>query len=390
VNEKIEKWLNRYHNKNTRIQMESRITKFLDAMKLDDNVFVELPPEEAEDLILNYQREEEAKGTPNNTILSAITAPRALFAYLRKPLILKGQLVELEEARDKHQFSNGDIGKLFDVADTRGKAIISLASSLGWGISDVLGLDKEVIKTEIERAKESGNKFIFIKRQRGKTHAKALGVINPLAIEWLDKWLAINKTNKLFDINADQINKELQRFAEEAQLKLTGSVSFHCFRAWVLSSLVKAGFSEFECKLIVGKAIPLSDSTYLALEEDIKEKYPAAYDRYLNIKPKAGPDAKKQKELEDQLQTTTAELESLKNTVTELKNNELDWRGKHLSTQVTLEILVSELANRGIKIDLEKMFERIEQQTREYEEQSKGITMAELRAKRKKEEKNSN
>jgi len=94
-----------------------------------------------------------------------------------------------------------------------------------------------------------------------------------LAIEWVSKWLIKSEDKKVFSLSPDQINKDLQRFAEEAQIRTPGSVSFHAFHAWVFSSLVKAGFSEFESKYIVGKKIPLSDATYLSLEEGIKEKY---------------------------------------------------------------------------------------------------------------------
>lgn len=313
MNEKIEKWLDRYHNANTGEQMKSRLVKFLNAVKLSEDQLVDMTSEQCEELILNYQRVEEAKGTKNNTILSIIAAPRALFKVMHKPLSLKGQLVQLEEATDKHVFSNGDLSKMFDVADTRGKTLITVGTSLGWGISDVLALDKQFIQTEIARAKESNTNFIFFKRQRGKTHAKALAVLNPLAIEWLDKWLAINKSDKLFDVIEDQINNDLKRYAIEAQIKTTGAVTFHCFRAWVLSSLVKAGFSEWEAKFIVGKSIPLSDVTYLHLEEEIKEKYPLAYDKYLNIKTNInGEQLKKLGDIETQLQEQRKSIESLK------------------------------------------------------------------------------
>lgn len=286
MNERIEKWLNRYQNPHTHEEMKGRIESFLKATGKTEDELVSMSGEDAEDLILNYQRIEKAKDTPNNSILSIITAPRALFKFLKKPLVFsRGQIINLEEAHDKHVFSNGDLGKLFDVADVRGKALISLGASLGWAISDVLLLDKNYIKTLIERARESNEKFIFFNRQRKKTGAKALGVINPLAVEWLEKWLPLNKSDSLFDIDEDMINKDLQRLAKEAQLKTTGAVSFHCFRSWTFSSLVKAGFSEFEAKYVVGKKIPLSDATYLHLEESIKEKYQEKYEKYLNIKP---------------------------------------------------------------------------------------------------------
>ena len=151
------------------------------------------------------------------------------------------------------------LGKIFDVADLRGKALISLGASLGWGISDVLALERDYIETLIERAQEEGKKFAFFKRQRIKTKAKAYGVLNPLAIEWLSKWLAQHKGKKLFDIGNDQINKELQRLSKEAKLNLLGKPSYHCFRAWTFSAYIKSGFSEYMAKYLVGKKISVSD-----------------------------------------------------------------------------------------------------------------------------------
>lgn len=287
-NETVKEWLSEYSKPKTKTSMQRRLNKFLAWYNKPIEDLIALSSKEAKHLVLKYQTEQKELGMPNNTLLSIITAIRALFKYLEKPLTFgRGRLVNLEEARNKHQFSNGDLGKMFDVADLRGKAIITLGVSLGWAISDVLALDKGYIETLIARAQANNEKFIFFKRQRIKTGAKALGIINPLALEWLSKWLKKNKTDNLFDISHDMINKDLQRLAIEAQLKLLGKVSYHCFRGWTFSSLVKSGFSEFESKYVVGKSIPLSDSTYLNLEESIKEKYKEQYEKYFNIKPQA-------------------------------------------------------------------------------------------------------
>ena len=38
----------------------------------------------------------------------------------------------------------------------------------------------------------------------------------------------------------------------------------------------------------MGKAIPLSDSTYLqTLQQEIEEKYPESYEHYMNLKPQS-------------------------------------------------------------------------------------------------------
>lgn len=53
-----------------------------------------------------------------------------------------------------------------------------------------------------------------------------------------------------------------------------------------MSGLSRSGFNEFQIKYLMGKAIPMTDMTYLqTLREEIEEKYPTAYESYLCLKP---------------------------------------------------------------------------------------------------------
>jgi len=147
------------------------------------------------------------------------------------------------------------------------------------------------------------------------------------------------------------INKNLQKLAKQAQLKLTGAVSFHCFRAWTFSSLIKAGFSEFEAKYCVGKAIPLSDATYLSLEELIKEKYPKIYDRYLNIQPTAA----QTKDLKSALRQAEKELKQRDEKIRalEVRLEEMRNRLNRVSTDFEERLNWLELKHKKkVKVDL--------------------------------------
>jgi len=68
----------------------------------------------------------------------------------------------------------------------------------------------------------------------------------------------------------------------------------------------------------MGKAIPLTDMTYLqTLQQEIEEKYPAAYENYLTLKPmvsvKAVTELSKQVVQQSQeLTQKTAEIETMK------------------------------------------------------------------------------
>ena len=90
--------------------------------------------------------------------------------------------------------------------------------------------------------------------------------------------------NTVFGVKGDQIRIDLTDLAKNSGIKLTGKIRPHNLRKWVMSSLDKAGFTEFQTKFIMGKSIGKSDMTYLtSLKNIIEEKYPKLYDKYLNI-----------------------------------------------------------------------------------------------------------
>ena len=66
-----------------------------------------------------------------------------------------------------------------------------------------------------------------------------------------------------------------------------------------MNSLSKAGFNEFQIKYTVGKKIPLSDATYLNLKQQIIEKYPQAYSKYLCITETTTTVKAKDKQIEE-------------------------------------------------------------------------------------------
>jgi integrase len=175
---------------------------------------------------------------------------------------------------------------LFDIASVEEKAILATFCSLGWEVSSLLELKRSFIESAIKQAKEEGKEFIFFQSQRPKTGALRLGVLNPLAIEWLSKWLEQSSGERLFRFTTKEgVNAMIKRLAREAHITKTGRIHTHLIRKWVMSGLSRAGFNEFQIKYVLGKTIPLSDMTYLqTLQQEIETKYPKAYE-YVNIKP---------------------------------------------------------------------------------------------------------
>jgi hypothetical protein len=117
----------------------------------------------------------------------------------------------------------------------------------------------------------------------------------------------------------DGINIMLKRLAHQSQIRTTGRIRFHNIRKWVMSGLSRAGFNEFQIKYVLGKSIPMSDATYLqTLELEVREKYPKAYESYLNLNPEASP--KVVSELSKDLQEKTARIEELEKQIQYFKS----------------------------------------------------------------------
>jgi len=307
----VEAWLSECRTKGTReiyLWRTNLFFKWLEAeRKLGLQEWKALTPKEMKTLALQFQNSEpkgeghvfhskhkhqdtkshdhvlEPKRLSNNTVSGILTALQSFCVYLEKPLAFKrGARFATEDDDHSHYFVNGDLAKMYDVSDFKGKAILAVATSLGWEVSDFLALDRPLVEAEEER-----QQYVYFETRRTKTHVPRLAVLNPLAIEALKNWLPQNPTRTLFDMTKGGIVKFMQRCAKKANLTTTGPVRFHRIRAWTFNSLLKAGFGDSEAKYIVGKAIPHSDGTYLRLREGIEQKYPKFYNEHLNIKPSA-------------------------------------------------------------------------------------------------------
>ena len=108
-------------------------------------------------------------------------------------------------------------------------------------------------------------------------------------------------------------------------------------------------------KYCVGKAIPLSDETYLLLRNAIEEKYPKIYDKYLSLEPTTlvQPREKYIADLEKKVVSHGIEIEALRKQV------------KHLTSlqykdEITLEGIerMLEEVDRMVKASMEANKER--------------------------------
>lgn len=321
---KIKSWLEECRSNGTRHSYSARIKTYFTWYNKPVGEFLSLSPEEKRHVALQFQNEVRgAKGRRDNTICSTLGALNSFLDTYDMKINFKGKMVRREMDLDSHTFSNGDLTKMFDLGNTKEKALLSLAVSLGWEVSAVLGLPRRQLQSYIDRARSERKQFFYFLSQRAKTNAPRLGVLNPLALEWCGKWLTqsenfiprqrkkdkqIRVVSDVFDITEEGANKIMRRLAKEAHIVTTGRVHFHKLRGWVISGLSRAGFNEFQIKFCVGKAIPMTDFTYLqTLQMEIEDRYPKAFEEQLNLKTPIRAVVDLSKNLEQK----TAELSAL-------------------------------------------------------------------------------
>jgi len=287
----IQKWANNYKSVDLQQKKIKRLKKFLEYTDKSPEELLKMSPKEAKDLILEVQAKIVSETNyADNTILTYLSAAKCFFednlSYSIK--FRKNQLVSPKQASGFHVFSNGDLAKILQVANIKYKALIAVATSTGFSIDDILRFKKQTIYNIIERAKQNDEKFAYFKWVRAKTNVQALAVLNPLAIEWVEKYIQFNPPKNsnelLFGRDYSVVYRMFSNLVERASLTLTGKPRIHAIRKWLMSKLSTAGFNEFQIKRCVGKKIPNSVDTYLqTLDDEIKERYPKIYDAHLSI-----------------------------------------------------------------------------------------------------------
>lgn len=319
----VNEWLDECRTPATRNLYSRYIKAFQQWYKKPLAEFLALEPKEMRHTALCFQNEQVSNGSKSNTVRSMITALGSFCSQNGKPLPLRGKRLRLQIDLDSHAFSNGDLSSMFDVANTQEKAILATFTSLGWEVSAILKLKRGRMNSLIAKARQDKAEYVYFQDQRQKTGALRLGVLNPLALEWLEKWFKEWQGENVFEYKTKEgINSLLKRLAREAQLSKTGRIHSHSLRKWVMSGLSRAGFNDYQIKFVMGKTIPTSDSTYLlTLAQEIEERYPTAFQHLLNLKPSEITIIEtKSKELNARLDALEKENAGLKTRLSEIGN----------------------------------------------------------------------
>jgi len=349
--EKVSEWLSR--QKSAR-QTETRFYKFLRYSNASLPELFDMKPKEAENMIEDTQIAMQKDGIMDNSILTYVASIKRFFKKVRRMDLDFDLFAQQTKAKGYHNFSNGDLGKIYAQANAQYKALFSLASSCGFGISDILKLDKHLIEQHIKSARQNKKQFCFIEQTRKKTNAESLLVINPLAMESLENWIRQNPKEKLFNLREDAVNNMLKKLCDRSGIILKGKVKFHKIRAWVISSLIKAGFQTQQWKYLVGKSVPISDSTYMELKEGIEEKYPLLYAKYLCITAQSHEVKTKDKEIEalkQALKSVETENATFKTRIDNMQNDLTQDRA--LSENIIKRLTLLELRDKKNSISKE-------------------------------------
>jgi len=150
----LKEWLSQFPE-NTRGTYESAFNHFLEWAKTTPEELVKTFKESKDktewakewgNIVVRFQNETLEKGRKKNGkpfkksgVRNLVVAVLSFFAIECQPLNLrKGRIFPIQMRTDEHVFSLNDLRKMFEIADTRDKAILSTAVSLGWSISDFL------------------------------------------------------------------------------------------------------------------------------------------------------------------------------------------------------------------------------------------------------------
>jgi len=299
LNEPSKRWLEEYSSKDTVYSHSNRFEQFLKAINKTD---VELVEEYKETQnkdeyarkygkeVLKYYHNYIKQGYSSNTARSVTSSIRAFFTSQTISVKIKRRSIrKIRRASNQHMFTQAELKKLFFVADVRDKAILSTAVSLGYASKDFLGLKRKFIESLVEKAEKTETQFISFEYSRGKTNEPAFSFLTPEAVTSLRAWLDINDKESQWlwhnhtsvnHITNRALNDVIQKLAERANITLTGKVSFHLLRKFLMSSAVESGFNTLEADYLIGHSLPISESTYLlTLNKSITEKLPGLYKR---------------------------------------------------------------------------------------------------------------
>jgi len=256
------------------------------------------------------------------TINTARTCASAVMAFYSQncegiPRITK-ELDPVQVPSDELVFTQETLRRMYFYANPTQKAWLTTAVSMGYGASDFLSLECEMIKNLVQEAKEEHKDFIsFIGKGRRKTSVQPISFLTPESIDALTEYLKIlerdndGKLPKYLWNNAsdDTLNDWLKALIRGAGIETYGKkIRFHAFRKFLYSRLVHKDRNV--ARRICAKAISPSEASYDT--EIVKESERVFRENYKDIALNGdltGKAKREQAERIEQLENALAQLE---------------------------------------------------------------------------------
>lgn len=195
-----------------------------------------------------------------------------LFNYFdmdMKTRVISAEVKKTVETEKSYPLTIEEVRAMYAAAGSlRDKVLLLMGKDLGWRLADVLSIKREEVPDLNQET------LIPFQRITSKEKILARGFLSDETVAILKAYLPTLKSklnpylfpsNSEGSITDDTVNNILRSLAEKAKIKVPKrqALTFHCFRKMFLTSCIEAGVGLTAGKLMCGKAVAKSDSTYI-------------------------------------------------------------------------------------------------------------------------------
>ena len=296
------------------------------------------------------------KGYKINAAKSVTHGIRQLFRYYHMDVRMrKGSNVNRTVKTQKSfPLTIEHVRKMYAVANFRERVLLSMATDLGLRIGDFLEIKKADLP---DLSLEAPISFDVM---TGKEDVVAKGFLSQETLDLLKKYLETlpddnpylfpSNQKKPKPISKTQVGNLLRDLAQKSGIKIKNgkSLSFHCFRKMFVSVSIDSGVGLTVGKILCGKTVDSSDSTYLTTVK-LREKF-VQLKNFLTIKQSAKLENNIVEKLETVVSKLSEELEQQKIVTQAVSGENLKIRKefkKHVA-ELNEEIAVTRLVGEQI------------------------------------------
>lgn len=267
-----------------------------------------------------------ADGLSQNSARTQSTGIVAFFSYYGFTMNLKRDFWQVQITAGDFVPTVEEYRRMFNVADVRGRVILSMGLDLAWRVGDFVSIKKAEIP---DLSREAPIPFERVTKKEG---VLSKTFISSETVELLKAYLpTLKEANEyLFqngngsNIQDQTVNDVLQSLARKASLKIPQGkrLRFHNFRKRFLSTCADLRIDPNIAKILVGKAVSPDMLTYLS-EVTLKESWLAVKEKLLLMNGKTRATMTEKDEEVRRLQNRVKELELTLRGMTEIFGDEL-------------------------------------------------------------------